>query len=160
MVSEGNKPLPEPILNQRRNRPRSLPTVRVNGVLPFWLSWKRYTVRYIVLHCQLIWKLMIISITATQHGGASRVRFLSLARSKLRLCAANHRPGYWAKLPCDWPSTAWAYSEQETENMPWTCEDPAVCLVLVQAGYHACHCLRDTVPQLIDMNTTSYPNVK
>ena len=43
-------------------------------------------------------------------------RFLSLARSKLRLCSANHRPGYWSNLPCDWPSTAWAYSEQQTEN--------------------------------------------
>ena len=41
-------------------------------------------------------------------------RFLSLAQSKLRLCSANHRPGYWSNLPCDWPSTAWAYSEQET----------------------------------------------
>ena len=29
-------------------------------------------------------------------------------------------PGYWSNLPCDWPSTAWAYSEQETENGPWT----------------------------------------
>ena len=38
-------------------------------------------------------------------------RFLSLARSKLRLCSANHRPGYWSNLPCDWRSTAWAYSE-------------------------------------------------
>ena len=45
--------------------------------------------------------------------------FLSLARSKLRPCSANHRPGYWCNLPCDWPSTAWAYSEQETENGPW-----------------------------------------
>ena len=36
-------------------------------------------------------------------------RFLSLARSKLRLCSANHRPGYWSNLPCDWLSTAWAY---------------------------------------------------
>ena len=44
--------------------------------------------------------------------------FLSLTRSKLRLCSANHRPGYWSNLPCDWPSTAWAYSEQETENGP------------------------------------------
>ena len=44
--------------------------------------------------------------------------FLSLARSKLRLCSANHRPGYWSNLPCDWPSTAWAYSEQKTENGP------------------------------------------
>ena len=38
--------------------------------------------------------------------------------SKLRLCSANHRPGYWSNLSCDWPSTAWAYSEQETENGP------------------------------------------
>ena len=49
----------------------------------------------------------------------TRARFLSLARSKLRLCSANHRPGYWSNLPCDWLSTAWAYSEQETENRPW-----------------------------------------
>ena len=48
----------------------------------------------------------------------SRARFLSHARSKLRLCSANHRPGYLSNLPCDWPSTAWAYSEQETENRP------------------------------------------
>ena len=47
-----------------------------------------------------------------------RARFLSLAWSKLRLCSANHRPGYWSNLPCDWPSTAWAYSGQETENGP------------------------------------------
>ena len=37
-------------------------------------------------------------------------RFLFLARSKLRLCSANHRPGYCSNLPCDWPSTARAYS--------------------------------------------------
>ena len=46
-------------------------------------------------------------------------RFLSLARSKLSLCSANHRPGYWSNLPCGWPSTAWVYSEQETEKGPW-----------------------------------------
>ena len=45
-----------------------------------------------------------------------RARFLSLAGRKLRLCSANHRPGYWRNLPCDWPSTAWAYSGHETEN--------------------------------------------
>ena len=49
-----------------------------------------------------------------------RARVLSLARSKLRLCSANHRPGYWSNLPCDWPITAWAYPEQETENGTWT----------------------------------------
>ena len=47
-------------------------------------------------------------------------RFLSLAQSKFRLFSANHWPGYWSKLPCDWRSTAWAYSEQETENGPWS----------------------------------------
>ena len=46
--------------------------------------------------------------------------FMSVAWSKLRLCSANHRPGYWSNLPCDWPSTAWAYSKQETQNGPWT----------------------------------------
>ena len=46
--------------------------------------------------------------------------FLSLARSKLRLCSANHRPGYWSNLPCKRPSTVWAYSEQKTENGPRT----------------------------------------
>ena len=37
----------------------------------------------------------------------------------LRLCSANHRAGYWSNLPCDWPSIAWTYSKQETENGPW-----------------------------------------
>ena len=45
--------------------------------------------------------------------------FLSLAQSNLRLYSANHRPCYWSNLHCDWPSPAWAYSEQETENKPW-----------------------------------------
>ena len=44
--------------------------------------------------------------------------FLSLARSKLRLCSANHRAGYFSNLACDWLSIVWAYSEQETENGP------------------------------------------
>ena len=39
----------------------------------------------------------------------------SLARSKLRLCSANHRAGYFSNLACDWLSTVWAYS-QETKN--------------------------------------------
>ena len=49
---------------------------------------------------------------------STRTHFLSLAWSKLRLCLANHRRGYWSNLPCDWPNTAWAYTEQETENRP------------------------------------------
>ena len=43
---------------------------------------------------------------------------LSLTRRKLRPSSANHEPGYWNNLPCDWPSTALAYSEWETENRP------------------------------------------
>ena len=48
----------------------------------------------------------------------TRARFLSLAWSKLRLCSANHRAGYFSNLACDWLSIVWAYSEQETENGP------------------------------------------
>ena len=59
--------------------------------------------------------------TTTKHNKAqtmSRARFLSLAWSKLRLCLANHRAGYFSNLACDWLSIVWAYSEQETENRP------------------------------------------
>ena len=41
----------------------------------------------------------------------------SLAHSKLRLCSANHRAGYFSNLACDWLSIAPAYSEQETEKL-------------------------------------------
>ena len=47
-----------------------------------------------------------------------RARSLSPARSKLRLCSANHRAGYFSDLDCDWWSIVWAYSEQGTENGP------------------------------------------
>ena len=47
-----------------------------------------------------------------------RVHFLSLARSELKQCSANHRPGYWSNMSCDWLSTARAHSQQETENGP------------------------------------------
>ena len=47
-----------------------------------------------------------------------RARFQSLARSKLWLSSANHRPGYWSNLPCDWPSTAWAYPSKRQKTGP------------------------------------------
>ena len=56
--------------------------------------------------------------TVTNIAVTTWVPFLSLAQIKARLCSANHRPGYWSNLPCDWLSTAWAYSEQETGNGP------------------------------------------
>ena len=63
----------------------------------------------------------------------SRARFLSLARGRLRLCSANHRPGHWSNLSCDWPSIAWAYSEQDTENGPRSnvCEPSPPSLVIM-----------------------------
>ena len=49
-----------------------------------------------------------------------KARFLSLARSKLRLCSANHRAGYVNNLSCDWLSIVWTYSKEEAENRPST----------------------------------------
>ena len=59
-----------------------------------------------------------------------RARFLSLGQSKLRLYSANHRPGYWSNLPCDWPGTAWAYYEQVAETKAskfWACGKLRLC---------------------------------
>ena len=66
------------------------------------------------------WIFHRIWIVMEKSWGKWVPRFLSLAQSKLRLCSANHRSGYWGNLPCDWLSTAWAYSEQEIENGPRT----------------------------------------
>ena len=61
----------------------------------------------------LKWILAIILIAVIW------VQFLSLVWSKLRLCSANHRAGYFSNLACDWLNIVWASSEQETENGPW-----------------------------------------
>ena len=53
-----------------------------------------------------------------QVNSVIRAHFLSYAGSKLRLCSANHRAGYFSNLACDCLSIVWAYSEQETENGP------------------------------------------
>ena len=65
-------------------------------------------------------KIHSLSLLRAREGKTGPV-FPSLARSKLRLCLANHRAGYFSNLACDWLSIAWAYSEQETENGPWFC---------------------------------------
>ena len=63
---------------------------------------------------------MIIDWHRFQHGNFYEMQGpCSVSWIKLRLCSATHRPGHWSNLPCDWPSTAWAYSEQETENETW-----------------------------------------
>ena len=90
----------------------------------------------ITLSCQVKYRWIV-----RKRVSLSLVHFLSLARSKLRLCSANHRPGYWSNLPCDWPSTALAYSEQETENGPWSCVSFAItqrCKLLWRTGTPYC----------------------
>ena len=76
-------------------------------------------------------------------------RLLYLAQSRLRLCSANHRPGYLSNLPCDWPSAAWAYSKQETENglrFSWRAIfDITACVILPSSCDHIayeCHILQ------------------
>ena len=66
---------------------------------------------YIVLCCVGLWNNVYgcLTLEIGQHL-IVWARFVSLAPIKLRLCSANHRPGYWSNLTCDWPSTAWAYS--------------------------------------------------
>ena len=64
------------------------------------------------------WALVGYWLNARARSSLTRARFLSFARSKLRLCSANHRAGYFSNLACDWLSIVWVYSEQETENGP------------------------------------------
>ena len=107
-----NKSLPEPILTQIGHNMASLGHNKLMSFIFQWVFVKkkqcqpRPVILLFVLNSVIIWM--------------SWACFLSLARSKLRLCSASHRPGYWSNLPCDWPSAAWAYSEQETENRPST----------------------------------------
>ena len=61
---------------------------------------------------------MTVSIVCHGTRDNTRARFLSLARSQLRLCSASHRSGYFSNLACDWLNIVWAYSEQQTENAP------------------------------------------
>ena len=90
---------------------------------PFWLGTYKYILAGNIcdnFNGQIVNSTLVVNFRL-QHGLFMQLdqgHFLSLVRSKLRLCSANHRPGYWSNLPCDWPSTAWAYSEQDTEKWP------------------------------------------
>ena len=46
--------------------------------------------------------------------------FLSLTRSKLRLCWANHRACYFSNLACDWLSIVWAWDRKRALVIPST----------------------------------------
>ena len=78
------------------------------------------------IHKNTLYHDVLLEITMTTTP--TRVCFLSPAWSNLRLCSPNHRPAYWSNLPCDWPNTAWAYFEQETEKGPWSTAEHAECL--------------------------------
>ena len=71
--------------------------------------------RWAVQDC---WVRAVSHLFASQCVVQAWACFLSLARSKLRLCSANHRAGYFSNLACDRLSIVWAYSKQETENWP------------------------------------------
>ena len=95
-------------------------------------SWIKKSSQYLTRLIMFIWTQWLNISYHIKYGNCStmlclsnkiRAHFLSLARSKLRLCSANHRSGYWSNLPCDWPSRAWVYSEQETENGPRCCNN-------------------------------------
>ena len=94
-------------------------------LLPYAL---RVRVRVRVSNCLICQdKAITISLVNTSHEEYFRwrLKFLeiytvpvlqseSIFCLLLRLSSANHRPDYWSNLPCNWPSTAWAYSEQDT----------------------------------------------
>ena len=77
--------------------------------LSSWQLWHGWVITSHCLHWCTYWSWRWFYI---------RAHFLSLSWSKLRLCSDHHRPGYWSNMPCDWLSTAWAYSEQEIQNGP------------------------------------------
>ena len=84
--------------------------------LAYWTNqqtWTEYFMKMVITSYKYIPVMVIV------HPVVIWAHFLSLARSKLRLCSANHRAGYFSNLACDWLSIVWAYSEQETENGPW-----------------------------------------
>ena len=66
--------------------------------------------------CTLVIEMQECKLAYLQH--ACYVFAVDIKQKKKTLFSANHRPGYWSNLPCDWSSTAWAYSEPETENGP------------------------------------------
>ena len=85
------------------------------------LDTKQFPMIILMTHRQCRFNFQPFHLQSIAHFTHTWARFLSLARSKLRLCLANHRAGFFSNLACDWLSIVWAYSEQETENGPWMC---------------------------------------
>ena len=87
-----------------------------------------------------------ICLVAWRHQAMIWARFLSLTRSKMRLCSAIHRPCYWSNLSCDWPSTAGAYCIQARDKKRtliqiWAIDnDPA---------WNTCQCMFSGIPPIL-----------
>ena len=61
------------------------------------------------------WSTKVLhEISTAVLDGVILARFLSLVRSKLKLCSANHGLCNFSSMDCDWLSIVWAYSEQDT----------------------------------------------
>ena len=59
----------------------------------------------------LSWYPLILTLESMQLISKIWAHFLSLARSKLKLCSANHWAGYFSNLSVTWPVIGWAQSE-------------------------------------------------
>ena len=88
----------------------------------WWRSWHHDNYQSSTFSSNASSKVVNLLRPGDSHISLNLGPFLSLAWSKLRLCSANHRAGYFSNLACDWLSIVWAYSEQETENGPWSHE--------------------------------------
>ena len=53
---------------------------------------------------------------------------------------------YWSNLACDWPSTAWAYSEQDTENGPCIHLSPATVPIRIYMSPTVSICIYPVYP--------------
>ena len=116
-----------------------------------WLSIRREKVSPMMMKSN--WQGTIIHDRGTvmfrlARHGVIRAHFLSLAQSKLRLCLANHRAGYFSNLACDWLSIVWAYSKEETENGPRFGKSPKGLKQNWQKGSRDLDCMNKLLAEL------------
>ena len=78
-------------------------------------SWMSYYIAQKISMYNYLSRCMINQVIKTwmKHNSSLEVTsiracIMSLARSKLRLCSANHRAGYFSNLACGWLSIVWA----------------------------------------------------
>ena len=90
---------------------------------------------YVVVQCmgECLWSMSAAPWPTLLIAGREAQGPFSLALSKLRLCSANNRAGYFSNLACDWLSLVWAYSEKD--NRPWSMES-GMAFHIVQIEYH------------------------